>query len=147
VPLDVDLAAVGTARIDPERTEQAIMVLIDNAAKFSPPERPVRLDVRLSDAELVISVEDRGPGIPDDLRPYVFDRFRRGDRARGRRQSGAGLGLSIAQVIVDGQGGRIDARDRPGGGTRMVIQLPRWGGPPSVEPISPRGPATTSDRP
>ncbi len=147
MPLDVDLAAVGTARIDPERTEQAVMVLIDNAAKFSPPGTPVRLEARLSDVELVIVVEDRGPGIPDDLRPYVFDRFRRGDRARGRRQSGAGLGLSIAQVIVDGQGGRIDAHDRPGGGTRMVIRLPRWGGPLSAAPIGTREPATAWDGP
>ncbi len=101
----------------------AIMVLIDNAAKFSPAgaSSPRR---HLDGALLVVEVEDQGPGIAPELLHHVFDRFRRGDKARGGRQSGAGLGLSIAQAIVQGHDGSIAPDATVASGTRMVIRVP-----------------------
>lgn len=124
VTLVAQLDAQGLARIDAERMEQAIMIVMDNAAKFSPVGAPVDLAARLDGGWLVIVADDEGPGIPSDILPHMFDRFRRGDRARGRRQSGAGLGLSIALAIVEGHGGAIEPAARPGGGTRMTIRVP-----------------------
>lgn len=123
------LAATGTARLDPDRMAQAVMVLVDNAARFSPSGAPVALSAAVEGDALSLVVTDHGPGIAPDLLPHVFDRFRRGDPARGRRHTGAGLGLSIALAIVEGHGGTIDAGERPGGGARMAIRVPLAGPP------------------
>lgn len=114
----------GRARLDPERMAQAVMILVDNAARFSPSGAPVVLEASADASQLNLLVTDQGPGIPSDLLPHVFDRFRRGDPARGRRYAGAGLGLSIALAIVEGHGGSLEAGERPGGGARMAIRLP-----------------------
>jgi len=135
VHLRAGLFAVGRVTFDPDRMEQAIMILIDNATKFSPPEGKVRLDARLDGGVLTIAVEDHGPGIPPDLVPYVFDRFRRGDRARGR-QSGAGLGLSIAQAIVQGHDGTIAVDPSVASGTRLVIRVPAAGVRQPAPPVA-----------
>ena len=74
--------------------------------------------------ELLVRVEDRGPGIPEEHLPHIFERFYRVDRARTRRQEGAGLGLSIAKTIVQAHGGRIEAESHIGEGTRMSLHLP-----------------------
>jgi signal transduction histidine kinase len=110
--------------MDAERVQQAIIVLIDNAAKFSPPGAAVTLSAVTAGGWLQVAVEDRGPGIPADVLPFIFERFYRGDRTRGRRSGGAGLGLSIARAIVDAHGGRIEAAARPQGGTSMRIGIP-----------------------
>jgi two-component system sensor histidine kinase VicK len=124
VSLTTSMRAHGEARLDPDRIGQATMILVDNAAKFSPAGAEVGLSSRVSAGILRLEVADRGPGIPPDLLPHVFDRFRRVDRARGRQQGGAGLGLSIAQAIVAGHGGTIEPATRAGGGLVMTIQLP-----------------------
>ncbi|MEX1335851.1 MAG: ATP-binding protein [Candidatus Limnocylindrales bacterium] len=126
--LDVDIDAHGSIDIDAERLQQAVLVLIDNAAKFSPGDEHVELRAVASGGAVEIEVADRGPGIAEDVRPFIFERFYRADRTRGRRSGGAGLGLSIARAIVDAHGGRIDARPRPGGGTSMRIHLPSASG-------------------
>jgi signal transduction histidine kinase len=122
--LVLSLAASGRGHLDPERVQQAILVLVDNAAKFTPAGASVDLSAGTGGAWLWIAVEDRGPGIPQDILPYIFERFYRGDRTRGRRSGGAGLGLSIARAIVDAHGGRIEAAPRRGGGTSMRIEVP-----------------------
>jgi two-component system, OmpR family, sensor histidine kinase MprB len=114
---DADLAACsvdGSA----ERLRVAVKNLLDNAAKFGPPQGPVQ--VRLADGEL--TVRDHGPGIdPDDL-PFVFDRFYRA--LSSRSAPGAGLGLAVVQEIALGHGGTVTAERAPGGGAVMRFSVP-----------------------
>jgi signal transduction histidine kinase len=122
--LEANLSGEGEFRADPARIEQAVLVLVDNAAKYSPPGERVTLSATTESGELLIRVEDRGPGIPEEHLPHVFERFYRVDKARARKQGGAGLGLSIAQTIAQAHGGRIEAENRTAGGTRISIHLP-----------------------
>lgn len=122
--LSPSLQAVGGTLLDPRRLDQAIMILLDNATKYSSPGDTVRLRAGVVRGSLVIEVSDRGPGIPEDVLPFIFERFNRGDRSRGERRTGAGLGLSIANAIVSAHGGEIQAASRVGQGTTMTISLP-----------------------
>lgn len=127
--LSTHLRAVGRGQFDPTRIEQAVLILIDNAAKFSPANAPVTLTSlvrtpRAAQPEWVVEVFDHGPGIsPEDL-PLVFERFYRVDKARSRRHGGTGLGLAIAKSIVEAHSGRIEAESVLGKGTTMRIILP-----------------------
>jgi signal transduction histidine kinase len=121
---EANLSSEGYLRADPARLEQAVLILVDNAAKYSPAGGRVTLFATTEFGELLIRVEDCGPGIPEEHLPHIFERFYRVDKARTRKQEGAGLGLSIAQTIVRAHGGRIEAENRTAGGTRMSIHLP-----------------------
>ena len=115
----------GVLTADGGRIEQAVLILVDNAAKYGPPHGEIELDARSADGQLHIEVRDRGPGIPEEERARIFERFVRLDGAgRGRASGGVGLGLSIAAAIVEGHGGRINALAREGGGTVMRVDLP-----------------------
>ncbi len=127
VTFEPHLEVSGRARLDPERMAQAVLVLVDNASRFSQAGSPVALDVSMAGGHLVLVTSDHGPGIAPDMVPHLFDRFRRGDPARGRRHAGAGLGLAIALAIVEGHGGSIEPGERPGGGARMTIRVPLRG--------------------
>jgi signal transduction histidine kinase len=122
--LTASAAVRGTARLDARRIEQAVLVLVDNAAKYSPSGAAVEMDARGVDGSLEIAVSDRGPGIPAEQRDHIFERFYRVDGESRGRVRGAGLGLAIAAAIVEGHGGTIRAEDRPGGGAVMRIGLP-----------------------
>ncbi|QIN84842.1 hypothetical protein GBA63_20985 [Rubrobacter tropicus] len=123
--LEADLRAEGTLRADPGRLEQAVLILIDNAIKYGPPGGTVTLRSEVTHSgELRITVEDRGPGIPKEDLPRIFERFYRVDKARSRRMGGTGLGLPIAKTIVEAHGGHVTAESRPGKGTRMSVHLP-----------------------
>jgi signal transduction histidine kinase len=124
VVLQTALSARGLVEIDSARVEQAILILVDNAGKYSPPETLVTLRSSVTGDYLVIEVQDRGQGIPATELPHVFERFYRVDKARSRREGGAGLGLSIARSIVEAHGGRISAESTIGRGTTMRITLP-----------------------
>jgi len=128
------LAATGRARLDPDRMAQAVMIVVDNAARFSPPAGTVVLAASVVDDRLELVTTDQGPGIALELMPYVFDRFRRGDPARGRRHAGAGLGLAIALAIVEGHAGSIDVGTGSDGGARIVIGVP-LAGPVAAEGV------------
>src|SRR5690606_633498 len=118
----------GRLRADPGRIEQALLVLVDNAAKYGPDDGTIELEARSDDDRLVVDVRDRGPGIPPHERARVFERFYRVDGGaagpRGRASGGSGLGLTIAAAMVAGHGGRVGIEDRPGGGTVMSVALP-----------------------
>jgi signal transduction histidine kinase len=118
------LAGHGTLNVDVARIEQAIMILIDNAAKYSPPGSRISLNSSSWKEEFTIEVADEGPGMRTEDIPHIFDRFHRIDKVRNRRLGGAGLGLAIAKTIVDAHHGRIDVQSQLGHGTKMRIQLP-----------------------
>ncbi|MBV8982871.1 MAG: sensor histidine kinase [Acidimicrobiia bacterium] len=107
-------------RADPERVQQVLTNLLDNAAKNSAPETPIDISVEASGQEVLVAVTDRGAGIPSDELSRVFDKFVRG-RATDTR--GTGLGLYICRRIIDAHGGRIWATSEPGG-TTLTFSLP-----------------------
>jgi two-component system sensor histidine kinase MprB len=102
----------------PARLERAVVNLIDNAIKYSPPGGPV--EIRLHGKEL--TVRDHGQGISAEDLPHVFDRFYRGAEARGR--PGSGLGLAIVRQVAGQHGGSVTAQPATGGGTLMRLWLP-----------------------
>ncbi len=112
---------------DPNRLEQAIQNLAANAVRHTPEGGTICLAAAPVDEGIRLSVEDTGPGIPDEHLSHVFDRFYKVDLSRTGTPlpSGSGLGLSIVQAIVRRHGGTIEARNAPGGGARFDIVLPR----------------------
>lgn len=126
VAIHVDAPPV-VVNADPDRIRQVLVILLDNALRYSPPGESVRVQI-LSDATGVsVSVHDHGPGIPLSEQARVFERFYRADKSRardGQSTGGAGLGLSIAQVLVEHHGGRIALESREGQGTTVRFTLP-----------------------
>lgn len=126
---------------DEDRLKQLLLILLDNALKYTPVSGSVAVGLRhrREDAELI--VRDTGVGIADQDLPHVFERFYRSDPARGRDPGGTGLGLPIAQWIVHQHGGQIDIASRPGEGTTVTVRVPCAGerqttsASPSLHPI------------
>lgn len=102
--------------------ERAVLNLLDNAAKWSPPGEPVAVDVRRRAGRALVTVTDSGPGVPAADLERVFERFHRTDDARAL--PGSGLGLSIVRQVVDSHGGRSWLSRRAEGGTVAHIELP-----------------------
>ena len=123
----VDVGTFEEARIigDAALVRQLLLIVLDNAIKFTPAGGRVRLDVATVDGRAAVVVTDTGIGIPAAQLPHVFERFYRGDQAR-REAEGAGLGLAIARWIADAHGARIEIGPAPGGsaGTRVTISFP-----------------------
>jgi two-component system sensor histidine kinase MprB len=103
---------------DAGQLERAVMNLLDNAVKFSPPHATI--DVSLHNGEL--TVRDHGPGIPTEDLPHVFDRFWRSPSARSL--PGSGLGLSIVALVIHESGGQVTLQPAHDGGTLARIHLP-----------------------
>ncbi|WP_240957740.1 HAMP domain-containing sensor histidine kinase [Streptomyces barkulensis] len=125
ITIDRDLAP-WYVRAEPAALERAVVNLLDNAVKFSPPGGTI--DVRLDGSTGTLRVRDRGPGIPEDELPHVFDRFWRSPSARSL--PGSGLGLAIVARTVRRSGGEIALHPAPGGGTEAVLRLPGAPVPP-----------------
>lgn len=109
---------------DAKRLRQALMIVLDNAIRYSRPEGTVRVAWDLRGDDIALSVVDEGIGIPDEELTQVFERFVRGGRARRHRADGTGIGLSIAQAIVHAHGGRIEIDSRVEVGTTVRLLLP-----------------------
>jgi signal transduction histidine kinase len=105
---------------------QLLMILLDNAVKFTPPGGTVLVSVTNAAAGAVVTISDSGPGIPADQIGHVFERFYRGDAARARGE-GAGLGLSIAQWIADIHHARISLSSEDDRGTVAEVRFPSIG--------------------
>ncbi len=106
---------------DPDRLVQVLENLLGNALKFTSAGQPIRLTTEATDAGIRFSVSDRGPGIPDDQLPHLFERFWQGDRSR---PGGAGLGLAIAHRIVEAHGGTMGVESEVGAGSTFWFLLP-----------------------
>ena len=103
---------------------QVIYNLTDNAVKYSGSRGKVRAELRRDGNDVVLTVADNGPGIPEEDLPRVFERFYRVDKARSRAAGGTGLGLSIVQDTVTKRGGTVSAANRPGGGAVFTVRWP-----------------------
>ncbi len=101
---------------------QVIVNLLDNALKYSKPDKPIHIRARHSQNEVELDIADEGIGIPADELPHIFEKFYRARIAKG--QGGSGLGLSICQGIVEAHGGTIRVQSREGQGTCFTIHLP-----------------------
>jgi signal transduction histidine kinase len=123
VPLITSLHGEGHVEVDPERIQQAVLILVDNAARVSPPGSPVELRSSVGDQCLAIDVIDCGPGLPEGEQQRVFERFYQIGPGRTRQRGSAGLGLSIAKSIIDAHYGHIEIESTPGQGTKMTIHL------------------------
>jgi signal transduction histidine kinase len=119
VHADEDVPPVVT---DPTQLHRMLAILVDNALKYSTEDTPVDLNLSREDGHAVISVTDRGCGIPEAEIPHIFDRFY---RAQGSsRADGTGLGLALAREITDHLGGEIRVQSHPGTGSTFSVALP-----------------------
>ncbi|TBL80386.1 sensor histidine kinase [Paenibacillus thalictri] len=109
-------------RIDPEQIRQLVIILLDNAIKYSSDD--IALEWYRAQHSVVIRVIDKGIGIAEDELPHIFERFYRVDKARSRQTGGSGLGLSIAKRIAELHGGTIQAESVKGQGTQLTVTLP-----------------------
>jgi two-component system, OmpR family, sensor histidine kinase VicK len=124
VTLTTSIDGTGIVTVDARRIEQVILILVDNAVTYGGTS-PITLASTSTEGDIVISVTDSGPGIPEEELPHIFERFYRVDKTRSRKLGGAGLGLAIARSIIEAHGGRIEAQSRVDAGTTIRVFLPR----------------------
>ena len=111
---------------DGEKVHRIITNLLENAVKYSPPDSPITISGRIEAAGLVVSIEDRGIGIPSDLSERVFDRFFQADQSATRTAGGTGLGLYICRGLAEALGGRLwlERSDQNGRGSVFSFWIP-----------------------
>ncbi|MEX2275847.1 MAG: ATP-binding protein [Actinomycetota bacterium] len=107
---------------------RALVVLLENALALSPPEESIVIQLDAHDGELRVSVLDRGPGIPDDLREQIFGAFTQADSSTTRSHEGLGIGLYLARRIMRAHGGSIDVEPHEGGGSIFRLSFPALDG-------------------
>lgn len=120
-PMEDSLLMVG----DPDRVEDIISILLDNASKYTPPLGRVSVKTRRRRDNVLIEVADSGQGIPADDLPRIFDRFFRSEASRAAGEGGFGLGLAILRSIVESMGGEIHVASTVGEGTTITVRLPK----------------------
>jgi signal transduction histidine kinase len=109
---------------DPIRTEQVIGNLLSNALRYVPEGGKVWAEITRDGNHVTVSINDNGPGIPEEDLPYIFNRFWRSEKSRTRQSGGAGLGLAITKLLVEGQGGTITAQSLPQSGLQVRVTFP-----------------------
>jgi len=119
-----DQAPHAVVNLDPDRLQQVLANLLSNALKFSPKNSVVMLWARIEARQLVIGVQDQGPGIPEAQQAKVFEPFTRLDPQDDAAQPGSGLGLSISKKLVQYMGGQISLRSQAGMGTTFELRFP-----------------------
>jgi two-component system sensor histidine kinase KdpD len=118
--------------VDDLLIEQVLINLLENAVRHTPPGSPIEVSAEARLGEVVVSVADRGPGVPEEERERIFDKFHRAAGGSG----GIGLGLAICRGIVTAHGGRIWTEPRTGGGAIFSFTIPVVGTPPPRIPPS-----------
>ncbi len=138
-----DAAAEGTVDADAKRLGQVLTNLLSNAIKFSPRDGEVVISVENRDDTVSVSVRDHGPGIPDDYKHRIFEKFVQVDASDVRQRGGTGVGLTITKKIVDRLGGQIAFAPAAGGGTVFTVAFKALAEPPRYkdEPNNDTGPA------
>jgi signal transduction histidine kinase len=113
-----------TAKVDAAAIQQALINLLDNALKFSPPETTVELVIRQETDFLTIAIRDQGPGIPEQEQRAIFERFYRLGNELRRETPGTGIGLSIVKHIAEAHGGSVSVRNSQPDGATFTLKLP-----------------------
>ena len=128
-PVDIRVPEDITVRLDADRIKEVLVQLLENAAKYSSPESPIRITAEMKksglnmDSNFELSVADQGAGIDDMEQGLIFDKFYRGKNQRYRVQ-GTGMGLAIVKAIVEAHGGKIGVTSQLGCGSVFNIVLP-----------------------
>ena len=121
--IELNIADDAVARVDAKRITEVLVQLLENAAKYSPPESMIRVTSELRDGKLEVSVADQGVGIDDMEQALIFDKFYRGKSERYRVQ-GTGMGLAIAKAIIEAHGGTIRVTSQTGSGSVFSFTIP-----------------------
>jgi two-component system, OmpR family, sensor kinase len=136
--IDLDLLGDGAPVVlgDESRLRQVVTNLVSNALTHTPAGTPVSVTLEVEPAEpgdgmpdrVLLAVTDHGPGMTEEDRAQVFERFYRADPSRTRAAGGSGLGLSIVAALVAAHGGRVGVQSAPGDGSRFLVELPQHAG-------------------
>lgn len=123
---DLDLAPIErvSVLIAPNHFEQILLILLDNAIKYSAEDKRITISGSRENHHLFLAIEDTGEGISEEDLPYVLRRFYRADKARSRENGGSGLGLSIASRLLEAAHGQIQIESQLGVGTKVILKLP-----------------------
>ena len=122
-----DLSVEGTPHLavaDPDRVEQMLWALLDNAVKYSPAGSPIEVRIAPADGALDVTVRDRGTGMDDETKRQAFDQFYRSAQARKLAPDGSGVGLYAAKGLVEAMGGSVRLESALGAGTSITVRLP-----------------------
>ena len=123
-PVEVHAAdSIPELPMDAERIVEVLRQLLENAAKYSPPDAPITITVETAPGQLIVDIADRGPGIDEFEQGLIFEKFYRGRDLRYRVQ-GTGMGLAIAKAIVEAHGGTITVTSQPEHGSVFAVSLP-----------------------
>jgi len=125
--VNVEAPDSGQMLANQDLTRRILDNLLENAIRQSPVLGTIRLRAELDGAHWAITVADQGPGIPQEYRPALFERFARPDRSRARRAGGAGLGLALSAAVARAQGGTLELVSEPGWGAVFRLRLPITG--------------------
>lgn len=136
-----------TANLDGDRIVQVMSNLLSNAIKFSPPGETVTVTINRQNGWGRVAVADRGPGIPENFRSRIFQRFSQADSSDTRKAGGTGLGLSIAKTIAERHGGHIGFDSTLGAGTTFYFELPVLARGKQAEPPPAPAEETLADTP
>jgi PAS domain S-box-containing protein len=125
VQLRTDIAEAAV-HSDPERLAQVVANLLSNAVKFSPKGEEVIVSIEIQDDHVRIAVRDRGPGVPDEYKALIFNKFVQVEATNSRLKGGNGLGLSIVRETMIKLGGNVGHIPAPSGGSVFYIDVPKW---------------------
>ena len=134
VPKNVTLSlhfseGIGQVNVDSDRLTQVITNLLSNAMKFSPPGKVVEVKVSRGGIGVRVEVCDHGPGVPEDFRSRIFQKFSQADSSDTRHSGGSGLGLSISRLLVEKMGGTMGFLSEAGAGATFFFELPECNAP------------------